>query len=437
MIQLHADCRARLIETIADAIPSIVVNNGMFIDYASTTKLYTADKVIPTRGPVWDDLTTYINETPVSTFIVDQLRVELLQLNQFQQDRPPINLTEIGGYEDPKQVAEKLVNQISSLPWQYKLTIRLPRQLAPLLAPSENSIVLSDQIELVRADDNFQRLYPLKTEDKSLSLLGFQSLSWVDPPQSLPTLFSKPSAEYMQITANGFIGPYGGSTPAWEAESHLRAFCGLGIALRLFNVTRKYTFSMPFGPQPSSHFIVHRQLPDHSWQFEGQPKLSDDRSRALDSLEKNPDVERWANYILSQQMRTVFSNGKANLITLASEWFFDSYTGHDELLSYVQAMVVLEILLGDKAASDEIGLGRLLSNRCAFLIGKTQEERAAILRDFDQIYRVRSEIVHRGKSRLSREELTLFYKLQWLCHRVIQKEIELLKPAVVASSSSQ
>jgi Apea-like HEPN len=295
----------------------------------------------------------------------------------------------------------------------------LPQQLVPLLPPGENRIALNDQVVLVRADDNFQGSYPFKTEEKPPPSLGLLDvpLSW------------EPSAEYMQISANGFVGPYGGSTPAWHAESILRTFRGLGIALRLFKVTRKYTFSFgPFGPK-TSHFIIHRQLSDQSWQFEHRLDLSDQRSHALDTLEKNPDAERWANFILSQQMRAVFSGGpKADLITLASEWLFDSYTGHDELLSYVQAMVVLEILLGDKAASKEIGLGRLLSNRCAYLIGKTQEERAAILRDFDQIYDVRSDIVHRGKSRLTRDELELFSKLQWFCHRVIYKEIELLKP---------
>jgi Apea-like HEPN len=234
----------------------------------------------------------------------------------------------------------------------------------------------------------------------------------------------------MQITANGFIGPYGGSIPAWRAESILRAFCGLGFALRLFKVTRKYPL---FEPRPSSHFIKHRQLSDQSWRFEGQQNLSDYRSRALDSLEREQfeqdfDIKGFTNYTLSQ-MRAVFSGGpKADPIILASEWFFDSYTGHDELLGYVQAMVVLEILLGDKAVSDEIGLGRLLSNRCAYLIGKTQEERAAILSDFDQIYMVRSQIVHRGKSRLTHDERVLFWKLQRLCHRVIKEEIELLKP---------
>jgi hypothetical protein len=420
MIQLHPNCRARLIETIADAIPSIVVTYGKFISYSSVTKLVTADNVIPTRGTVRNQLTTYINETPVSTFVLDLLQSELLQFNQFQQGKPSMNLTNIVGYEDPRQVAEKLVDQISSLPWQYKLTIRLPQQLVPLLPSGENSIVLNDQIELVRASDIFQKLYPLETDRASTptsGLFGLGRPSW------------EPSAEYMQITANGFIGPYGGSIPAWRAESILRAFCGLGFALRLFKVTRKYPL---FEPRPSSHFIKHRQLSDQSWRCEGQQNLRDDRSRALDSLEREQfeqdfDIKGFTNYTLSQ-MRAVFSSGsKADPIVLASEWLFDSYTGNDQLLSYVQAMVVLEILLGDKAASAEIGLGRLLSNRCAYLISKNQEERTKFLRDFDQIYDVRSDIVHRGKSRLAQNELDLFYKLQWFCHRVIQEEIKLLK----------
>ena len=155
MIKLHPDCRTRLIETITDAISSLVVTNGKFISYSSTTKLVTADKVIPTSGTVRDQLTTNINETPISTFVVDQLQSELLP-KQYQLDAPSMNLTEIGEYEYPKQVAERLVDQISSLPWQYKLTIRLPQQLVPLLPPNEDSIVLRDQIELMRADDNFQ-----------------------------------------------------------------------------------------------------------------------------------------------------------------------------------------------------------------------------------------------------------------------------------------
>ena len=90
-------------------------------------------------------------------------------------------------------------------------------------------------------------------------------------------------------------------------------------------------------------------------------------------------------------------------------------------------MVVLEILLGEKDSSDEIGLGELLRNRCAYLISKTHKDRSEILQDFKRIYAVRSQIVHRGKSRLTPDERSLFHNLRWMCRRVIQEELTLLK----------
>jgi len=74
-----------------------------------------------------------------------------------------------------------------------------------------------------------------------------------------------------------------------------------------------------------------------------------------------------------------------------------------------------------------MGLGELLRNRCAYLIGKSHKQRKQLLDDFKEIYDVRSKIVHRGKSRLNLHERSLFSKLQWMCRRVIQEEIELLK----------
>jgi len=96
------------------------------------------------------------------------------------------------------------------------------------------------------------------------------------------------------------------------------------------------------------------------------------------------------------------------------------------LLSFVQTTVALEILLGEKQISDLMGLGELLRNRCAYLIGRTHRQREKILNDFKKIYDVRSKIVHRGKSKLNINERVLFSRLQWMCRRVIQEEIDLL-----------
>ena len=89
-------------------------------------------------------------------------------------------------------------------------------------------------------------------------------------------------------------------------------------------------------------------------------------------------------------------------------------------------MVAIEILLGDKKATDVVGVGELLRNRCAYLIGTTRDDRDTILEKFGQVYSVRSKIVHEGKTRLNLEERTLFRWLQWVCQRVIQEELKLL-----------
>ncbi len=127
-------------------------------------------------------------------------------------------------------------------------------------------------------------------------------------------------------------------------------------------------------------------------------------------------------------MSVAFAQGtKSETIQLAAQWFFDgSRDGTDELLRFVQMMIVLEILLGDKATSDQIGLNELLRNRCAYLLGASNAQREALLNTFSKIYAVRSQIVHRGKHRLSLEERHLFTNLKWMCRRVISKELDLL-----------
>nr|WP_267965982.1 HEPN domain-containing protein [Halomonas aerodenitrificans] len=128
-------------------------------------------------------------------------------------------------------------------------------------------------------------------------------------------------------------------------------------------------------------------------------------------------------------MKVVFaseSKKRKSKLLLACQWLYESYCSRSELLSFVQTTVVIEILLGEKSSSDQIGLGVLLRNRCAYLIGSSQSERDAILKDFQDIYDVRSKIVHGGKSRMNINEKRLLSKLQWMCRRVIQEEVKLL-----------
>lgn len=227
---------------------------------------------------------------------------------------------------------------------------------------------------------------------------------------------------------------YYSETPTYEnVVSSLKSFCGLAIALRLFKVNLQYR-STP----TKARFRIHRLI-DESWEVQKTQELDSPTSDAfydlvlhdLDgALDDDAKKSLWANSRLEDIGKVFTSRTKSKKLLLASKWLFESYSGKNELLAFIQLTIVLEILLGDKASSDQTGLSVLLRNRCAYLIGTTQTQRNELLKDFQDIYNVRSKIVHKGKSLITNTDRSLFRKLQWMCRRVIQKEVNMLKEEI-------
>jgi hypothetical protein len=179
------------------------------------------------------------------------------------------------------------------------------------------------------------------------------------------------------------------------------------MAVNFLRVKRakEETLGLLVGATVRSYLIVHRRE-DDKWVVWTTLELPQDISETLNNFEVNDldgkiDASQIGGWI-SDRFKLIscaFRNAsKAEKVLLAGQWLLDSYVGKNELLSFVQTTVALEILLGEKAKSDIIGIGELLRNRCAYLIGKSHSQREEILEDFERIYDVRSKIVHRGKS---------------------------------------
>ncbi|MGA7450061.1 MAG: hypothetical protein WBW73_01875 [Rhodoplanes sp.] len=428
-IELHPKCKTRLIEVLTKGLPKIRAKNGMFIDRLSVISIVAVDSVLPESGRVREQL-DYVDELPLTQFVVETLDMELWELDKFDGDRPLVNLFDIQGYSDATAVATRLLDSFQTLPWQYQLTFTLPDEIKMLLEPELYEFRLGPNIRLARPGKTFKERFPLdsgnarRNQDIEGSPLLFYDAS--KPPTW------KVDALYLQVQVDGFVGQDGGSQTTVRAERLIRAFGGLGIALGLFVHRHKYIH----GAARKTHYYVHRRNADGKWKPENRLEADDATDRGLRGLElSSPDGHlktdaakaAWVKARL-QDLAVAFSSGpKAEPLLLAAQWLFDSYAGRDELLSFVQAMIVLEILLGDKNIAEEIGLGALLRNRLAYMIGSSYRDRTELLEDFSSIYRVRSQIVHTGKHRLSSEERRLFLKLRWMCLRVMAKELELLK----------
>ncbi|RLB28207.1 MAG: hypothetical protein DRG87_09815 [Deltaproteobacteria bacterium] len=113
----------------------------------------------------------------------------------------------------------------------------------------------------------------------------------------------------------------------------------------------------------------------------------------------------------------------AEAIKAASEWYFEGASTENETFKLVKYVIALESLLGDPKKEDRIK--DRLSDRCAYLLGISQKERAKVKETFEAIYEIRSKIIHRRRTRLEEEDIQLLKEAKKLLEKVITKEIQL------------
>lgn len=426
---LHQECLTRLKESAAENLADVRVNNDVFVDFQSMMGLIATDKILPGTGELRDNLNRYIGEVPLFTFIFETLSRDLYENGTYKAERKAVPLNEFPNFGDLQAVANHLVNDFESLPWSYQVSFELPSSIGGQIRDVGDKYEPSENLRIILPDETYDTTYPLRSgiKHRDHKLFGGAPSQFLQPREQ----WNKETA-YIQIDLEGFIGEYGETIPIENGLSTLRAFMGLSLAVRLFKAGMKRATWL-LGVPPKSHLVVHRKT-DNKWQIWSTYDLPSDLSETLtdfeiDDFEGRLDANELSSWIRGRLpiISIAFQNpGKAEHVLLAAQWLLDSYVGKNELLSFVQSTVAMEILLGEEAKSDVIGIGELLRNRCAYLIGKSRSAREEILEDFDKIYQVRSKIVHRGKSRLNSEERILFQKLQWMCRRVISEELNLI-----------
>ena len=63
-IKLHKECKKRLIQKIAEQLPSITIRNELFIDPKSAILFYLTESVFPKREKIKEELKKYITNLP-------------------------------------------------------------------------------------------------------------------------------------------------------------------------------------------------------------------------------------------------------------------------------------------------------------------------------------------------------------------------------------
>jgi hypothetical protein len=427
-LNLDAKCLAALKPRLAEKLETLeVIWGNMLSPYFD---LGDVESVLPKTGQVKERILELLGDAAVADFINGKLSREVAEVRNAGREPNFAPLQSIPEYADLGAVAERLAAEFNSLPWKYAVSLPLPKDFSAVICMQEQSVVELSKSVTIRTGIAANELFPLISGiEKRDGILSGRVNSLLN------SLFIPVSPEwakdraYIQIEVEGFIGRFLDASIAFsDAVSSIKAFLGLGVALLLFEFRTSF-----FSDTSNDKIYVHRFVGD-KWTIEDAHQMSGalaEGVRCIHNFDAALDAKPGARTAWTKNrldhISAAFAAGKrATNLRLASHWYFDSHCGTDELLQFVQAAVVVEILLGDKLASDQTGLGELLANRCAYLIATTHSQRDEILSDFRAIYKVRSKIVHNGKSRLSREDRKLFYKLRWIGQRIIQEEVDLL-----------
>lgn len=402
-IKLRPETVEEIRPIIIDFLNSSIVNHGKILDFGPAFKiLYNAEELLPKDGPKRQAILDYIGETSILDFMSNSVGL-MIEGEKYSEDANPTPLLSVLKCDNVESMADKLLDSFQSLPWTYSATIPLPvamtdfaLKLDPIRDVSPRFRFIHDKAEIERASP------PTGFFARQGGLFGL--LGMPEQPRAC-----------LQFQVDGYVARYGGTETVEEAKRLLRSFLGLALALELFRVG-----SAPFGSMGRQQ--IHFRRTAVETEDVSAHSLSDPETALLHKLSyKDSEIEEKI-----AAMSAIFSDTtKHQSLLRACQWMFSSHVGDDPLTSFVQATVVLEIVLGDKASSNEIGLGTLLANRCAYMIGRTISERAAILKEFKSIYGVRSQIVHSGKHRLTSTEMYYLYRLRWLGRRVIRGEVAL------------
>lgn len=423
-LNLHQGCMKRLVDILAEALPDLPVHSRMFVLTETPSPLTALDAAIPDAGGTRSKLVGMIDEYPAAEFVSDWVGRRLKETEEPVFNQPPEPLGTLGAFSDARVVAGEIIQDLNSLPWDYVFSFPIPKVIGDriLAALGDNFPVdLSPTVSLVRGDDATMGAFPAPpAENRLLGLLG--SLN------SVPPAGWQENAIYLQVRRSGYVTRFGQSATAFEAEEVLRAFAGVSMAHHLFRYSWSASNALAQVYRPT--YLVHRRVGE-AWVLDCAPEFDTTLAAALASIEINKMGDISDRALLDHalpKVRTCFSRPEASArITRSGRWLFGSSVSRDETMAFVQAAVALEILLGEEDASDDIGLGELLANRCAYLIGESQEHRKSVMREFRAIYRVRSKIVHVGKGRLTRSEHAMLGRLRWICGRAIQQETNLLE----------
>lgn len=421
ILEIAPQAKQRMVEILQPILEQAEVGSDGYLDLASYEDLNALEPV-PSKA-VREALVAMIGQRPITAFIYDELMREFdrLGLGDQVEEGEVSPLTEL--VEDTWELAKRLIAALEGLPRRYQIALEMPASLTRLFTAQVPVVEISEGMRLIARA-------PADSTEEPIEKLPF---SFIRPKWADGTEAPAGTHVVLQIEFDGYASDSSVTESVADALEEAKALMGSMVGHKIIKV-----FGHAMGrPRPALRFVVREvNRPEAVQRGALSAEFSVLRSAPMRIYrDGGADAASWIEIAKGQLqgIGRIFErrSGKRlyGTLVLGSKWLLDSYLNHDKVLSYVQATVALETLLGDHLQSEKVGVGALLGNRCAYLIAESLDERRQLLKSFADIYDVRSKIVHRGQSRLSDDDQHRLNQLQRICGRVILHETRLIAPA--------
>lgn len=127
--------------------------------------------------------------------------------------------------------------------------------------------------------------------------------------------------------------------------------------------------------------------------------------------------------IMRPLVKFIYSEGTdVKPIQFAAELAFDALATGDGTMRFINRCIAIEAILGE-GKDDEQGLTAMLSDRCAYLLGKGFSARNDLRKSFKKMYNLRSKVIH-GRKKLEEKDRETIAFQEEILDEIIRKEIK-------------
>ena len=324
--------------------------------------------------------------------------------------RETIPVISIDGFNDHVEVAASLVSTLATLPWDYRVFVRGPQDLSAGTSTNAFSVPITDRFEL-HSSENLRSQYSFHSEHD-----GLDEWVWQTSLARQDRRFAKRQF-YFMYRYTGYMATHASGKAADELQYEMRAFYGACIAHNIM-------FPWGYHPDSGTHliFLSHRE----GYALEHGGYLESDLRAATYYYAKGHANRKFRSQssilnVLNPAI-AMFNCSTAQRLKTAAVWIFRAASSENLMDRVLESTIALEVLLGDRKVSDKLGLTRLMSNRCAYALGNSQDNRDEIQTFFEKFYNLRSDIVHTGRLYLDENEQSLVERGLQLANEMLRFE---------------